>query len=226
MTIFKSKAKLLFLRLKYFSKSVTIGNNCLLSTRTSFEGNNCIGSNSQFIGDIGYGSYIGRNCSINATIGRFCSIADKVCTVAGSHPTSFVSTHPAFFSTKKQAGFSYVNHDKYNEIKYADDCNHIVTIGNDVWIGFGALLLQGIHIGDGAIIGAGAVVTKDVEPYSIVAGVPAKLIKKRFSNIEVDLLLKSEWWNKDIDWIRNNIDLFTDVEAFLKKAEDAGEDNG
>jgi virginiamycin A acetyltransferase len=82
-----------------------------------------------------------------------------------------------------------------------------VIIGNDVWIGYGATILSGVIIGDGAIIGAGAVISKSIEPYSIMVGNPAKLIKKRFSNKTIKFLNEIKWWNWDIDKIKRNIHL-------------------
>ena len=73
----------------------------------------------------------------------------------------------------------------------------ITHIGNDVWIGLNATILDGVTIGDGAIVAAGAVVTKDVPPYAVVAGVPAKIIKYRFTESQIDFLLKFRWWEKD-----------------------------
>ncbi len=219
----KSIIKLTYFRIKYSSMGVKIDSKCKVSKRSTFEGSNHIGKNSFFDGHIGFGSYVGSNCNLNAKIGRYCSIADNVSIVVGAHPTSYVSTHPAFYSTRKQSGFSFVKNGKFEEIKYADNQKHIVTIGNDVWIGFGALLLQGINIGDGAVIGAGAIVTKDVEPYSIVAGVPAKLIRKRFSDEEIAILLDTKWWDKDFQWINDNVDLFTDPLSFCQKISGKGE---
>ena len=82
-----------------------------------------------------------------------------------------------------------------------------VIIGNDVWIGFGALILSGVRIGDGAVIGAGAVVTTDVEPYSIVIGNPARLTKKRFDDETILKLLEIGWWDWPVDKIRQNISI-------------------
>lgn len=90
-------------------------------------------------------------------------------------------------------------------------------IGNDVWIGDDSLVLGGVVIGDGAIIAARSVVTKNVEPYSIVGGVPAKLIRFRFDKEIRSHLQKSEWWNRDENWLRDNYLLFHNVGEFLKE---------
>ena len=85
-------------------------------------------------------------------------------------------------------------------------------VGNDVWIGYNATIMAGVKIGDGAIIGANSTVTKDVEPYAIVGGNPAKLIRKRFSEDEIETLLKLKWWEKDIEWITANVKNLTSNE--------------
>lgn len=92
-------------------------------------------------------------------------------------------------------------------------------IGNDVWIGANAIILQGVTIGDGAIIAAGAVVTKDVPPYAIVGGVPAKVIKYRFSDEVILKLLQIKWWDKPEEWIIQKLEKFTDVSGFVKFVE-------
>ncbi len=140
-------------------------------------------------------------------------------TMAGNHPTKrFVSVHPAFYSTLKQCGFTYVSENKYSEYRWIDPENRItVMVGNDVWIGTGVRIMEGVKIGDGAIVAAGSVVTKDVEPYSIVGGVPAKHIRYRFSEEQIKKLMKLCWWNKGEIWIRENADLFEDIEKLLQK---------
>lgn len=200
--------KRLFIKLKY-KKKVRFGKNADIGFCASFEGCNRVGENTIFAGQMGYASYIGRNCSINADIGKYSCIAEKVSTVYGKHPSKdWVSIHPAFFSTKKQSGFSYVDKNLYEEMQ------NKIQIGNDVWIGARVTLLGGVKIGDGAIVAAGAVVTKNVEPYTIVGGVPAKLIRKRFSDEEKTFLLDFKWWDKSDEWIKENVKYFSDVKKF------------
>ena len=203
--------KNIFIGCKYKKTHLYIASNVELGVRSMFGGYNKIGQRTFFSGNIGYASYIGNDCHIVADIGKYCCIAPRVVTVVGTHPTrDWVSVHPAFFSTAKQCGMSFVNENKFSEIK------NKTIIGNDVWIGDSAILMDGITIGDGAIIGAGAVVTKDVAPYSIVVGVPAKEIKKRFSDEEIKKLLEIKWWDKPVEWIKENIDSFDDIKEFLK----------
>lgn len=208
----KDLIKKTYYALKYRSKNVVLCKKVRIGGfNTIFEGNNKIFTNTFFTGRLGFGSYIGENCNINAKIGKYCSVAGNVTTVGGKHPTKdFISTHPAFFSTRKQAGFTYISEDKFCEKEYAEG-NYSVIIGNDVWIGFGAMLMEGIKIGDGAVIAAGAVVTKDVKPYSIVGGVPAKEIRKRFSDEEIEFLKEFKWWDKPEDWIKENAEKFDDI---------------
>ena len=102
----------------------------------------------------------------------------------------------------------------YNYI--APDFRFLVEIGNDVWIGSNVTIIDGIRIGDGAIIGCGAVVTKDVKPYEIVAGVPARVIGKRFDDKTISELLNAKWWDCPIGWIRKNYRMFDDPENFVR----------
>ncbi len=156
-------------------------------------------------------TYVARNSQIYQTkIGKFSCIGPHVNTGMGAHPSStFVSSHPLFYSTIGQSsGLVIVEKNLFDEFPET-------TIGNDVWIGNNVSIKYGVHIGDGAIIGAGAVVTKNVEPYSIVGGVPAKIIKYRFNPAQIDFLLNFKWWNKDLEWIKANKHLFTDIERFM-----------
>lgn len=167
---------------------------------------------------LGFASYIGHDTVLEQTqVGRYTCIGPNVSIITGVHPVSeFVSLHPAFFSLKKQVGFTYVSEQKFCEEKYADkDAGVYVKIGNDVWIGNGAKLMSGVTIGDGAVVAAGAVVTKDVEPYAIVGGVPAKMIKMRFEAEEIEYLMNIQWWNKGEDWIKEHTEYFADIKKMM-----------
>jgi acetyltransferase-like isoleucine patch superfamily enzyme len=92
-------------------------------------------------------------------------------------------------------------------------------LGHDVWVGHGAIVKGGISIGHGSIIGAGAVVTHDVPPYAVVAGVPARLLRYRFEPQIIDTLLASRWWERDLEWLRSHAAEMRDVEAFVRALE-------
>lgn len=142
-------------------------------------------------------------------IGKFCSIAENVeIFLDGEHETQNISTYPfgyfKVFKTKK---------------KYIAKSKGKVTIGNDVWIGDRVTILSGVNIGDGAVIGACALVNKDVAPYTIVGGVPAKIIRKRFDDETIEKLLKIKWWNWSDQKIQKNVELLKSnkFEQFYKK---------
>lgn len=206
----KNIIKKIFLRCKYQRKNVKFGKNSEISVSTIFGGCNRIGRKSWFSGSMGFASYMGENCKISAKIGKYCSIGSRVTTARGGHPTSdWVSTHPAFFSPNKQCGMTYSDDEKYTEYKRQ------IEIGNDVWIGDSVLILDGVKIGDGAVLAAGAVVTADVPPYAIVGGVPAKVIRYRFNEDEIEHLIKLKWWDKSEQWIKENAHLFSNVKKFI-----------
>lgn len=132
-------------------------------------------------------------------IGKFCSIAcgAKFIFNGANHTLQSFSTYPFPIFPDEW--------DKSLKPCEAWDNKGDIVIGNDVWIGFDAVILSGVHVGDGAIIGTRAVVTKDVPPYAIVGGVPAKIIKKRFSQTVVEILQKVKWWDWDIEKIKENL---------------------
>lgn len=137
------------------------------------------------------------------TIGRYCSIGRRCTLNAAKHPTNWVSSHPLFFSESEN---SYAR-------PFPEEQAELI-IGNDVWIGDNAVIMGEITIGDGAIIGAGAVVTKNVAPYEIVGGVPAKHIRSRFAPEIVEKFLALKWWEYDEDFV---VALpHDDVEAAIK----------
>lgn len=167
------------------NESIIIGNNSLLS--------NCV---------IGRYTYLsGNNRMFYTNIGSFCSIAENVIIGHAEHPTHRISTSPLFY--KKNNPFQKSDFVCMEENEFQQ-----TVIGNDVWIGVNAYVKSGVVIGDGAIIGAGTIVTKDVEPYAIMAGVPAKFIRKRFDDETIQLLLKFKWWNMCEEDLKKNANLF------------------
>lgn len=133
----------------------------------------------------------------------------------------FISTSPVFFSTLKQAVETFVDKNLFDEQMEIEGYKCI--IGNDVWIGSKVLIKGGVRIGDGAIVAMGSIVTKDVPPYAIVGGVPAKVIRYRYSESEIQQLLKFKWWNRDVEWIKSNAHLFSVESKFFNLISKANE---
>ena len=202
-------------------KSVKIAYNIYFSKDTIFEGNNVINSNVNIINSsIGFGTYIGENCILpNLIIGSYCSLAQNIEVLPYTHPTTrYVSTHPSFFSILKQSGFTFVSKKSFEEELFFDRENGInAKIGNDVWIGANVKILGGLEIGDGSIIATGSIVTKNIPPYAIVGGVPAKVIRYRFNEEQIAYLLKLKWWEKDLTWLKNHSYLFCDIDELILK---------
>jgi acetyltransferase-like isoleucine patch superfamily enzyme len=145
---------------------------------------------------VGDYTYVGGNTHIKFTdIGKFCSIATDCRIGLGIHPTDLFSTHPCFYSKKGEWDIEPI-------IDYQKEEYKQIQIGNDVWIGTGVIIVDGVKIGNGAVIAAGAVVTKDVPSYAIVGGVPAQIIKYRFSADKIQLLENVKWWEYDINRIK------------------------
>lgn len=141
----------------------------------------------------------------NTTIGRYCSIARTAFAATANHPMERKSTHGYFHSPSLGYADALV---EYTEL----------TIGNDVWMGHNSVVMPSVAtIGDGAVVGAGAVVFKDVPPYAVVVGNPARVVRYRFAPATIAALLEEKWWQKDME------QLAPDIEAFSRPVEDGGE---
>lgn len=165
---------------------------------------------------LGAYSYISEGTRLwtPTTIGRYCSIAPN-CDIGGvEHPTGWVTTHPFAWGRLPLDHWPAMRQAR----KSRHECLAPVAIGHDVWIGAGAFIRNGLSLGTGAIIGARAVVTRDVPPYAIVAGNPGRIIRHRFSPEIIRRLLASQWWRLDV----TALDHFplTDVERFLARIEE------
>jgi len=157
---------------------------------------------------LGKYSYIGNYCTvIDANIGKFCSIADNVIIGGASHPLDWISTSPVFYHGKN------IMKKNFSENLYNPTRKTIIQ--NDVWIGNNSLIKSGVTIKNGAVIGMGSVVTKDVGAYEIWAGNPAKLIRKRFNDIDIDKLLNSNWWEWNDMEIAKNANFMNNKDDFM-----------
>lgn len=158
-------------------------------------------------------SYTGQFCFLqNTNIGKFVNIAASVRIGPTMHPIERPTLHH-FTYRREMYGF-----DDKEDIEFFEKRKSRITyIGNDTWIGHGAIIMPGVKIGDGAVVGSGAVVTKDVEPYTVVAGVPAKFIKRRFTEEQASKLQSIKWWDWSHEKIKENFnDFLIDIDAFIQ----------
>lgn len=206
----------IFYRIKYFGKcrvgaGAKVYKNSILGDSTQI-GSGCVFSNSS----IGFRSYMSSNCSFyNTKIGKYCSIGENVHLVNAVHPITYCSTSPYFHKKsfmKKDTGCTNIF-----EVTERTSDGVYLDIGHDVWIGNNVSLKGGIKVGTGAVIAMGAVVTKDVPPYAVVGGVPARVLKYRFSDDIIEQLCQTKWWDKDENWISKNVNLFDCPEKVIEK---------
>ena len=178
-----------------------------------------LNKNSQVGPDVVAGKYFGmnENCFIaRATVGAFCAIGARTAINPFNHPSNWLSIHEFQYHPKS---FDWV--EEYNDFKRLErtpDMFERVRVGNDVWTGHNVNVMAGVTIGDGAIIAAGSVVTKDVPPYAIVAGVPAEIKRLRFSEQTIERLLRVKWWDLELSQLSGLP--FRDVERCLDMIED------
>ncbi|WP_139891443.1 CatB-related O-acetyltransferase [Bacillus sp. D386] len=189
--IFKKNNKSVFIGpyVEIDPATTKVGKNCAINLYTSIS--------KTTIGDY---TYFSANCSImHANIGSFCSIGPDSKIGLGSHPTDFISTSPIFYSTSKVVNnINWVDRDYHVEFKK-------VNIRDNVWLGANVFIMNDIEIGEGAICAAGSVITKDVPPYSIVGGIPAKVLKYRFDANTIEQLLELRLYQRSEEWLKENL---------------------
>lgn len=187
-------------------ENVIVGNNAIIID-SELESNISINRNNYLLrSKVGMFTYTGIGSSIrSAEVGRFCSLAWNVSIGGGNHNFDRVTTSPLWRFNMLDG--LILNHTENKELakRYGEFGNCVV--GHDVWIATNAIIVRGVKIGNGAIIGAGSVVTKDVPPYAIVAGVPAKIIRFRFSDEVISDLEELAWWNWPLEAIREHREL-------------------
>ncbi|MBN2509695.1 MAG: hypothetical protein JXB03_05435 [Spirochaetales bacterium] len=161
------------------------------------------------IGDYSYCA--GYNSIYYTELGKFCSIATYVRINPGNHPMERVIQHHC---TYRRRQYGFCDSDDTDFFQWRRD--HHCAIGHDVWIGHGATVMAGVSIGTGAVIGAGAVVTKDIPPYAVAVGVPAKVLRYRFAEEQVQALLALAWWDWPREKMQESLEKLNDIGAFLK----------
>jgi acetyltransferase-like isoleucine patch superfamily enzyme len=210
----KKTVRFFYTKFKY-AKFVKFDSSVLIGKGSTFLGMNKLHSNSNFKGQLGLGSYIGPRTHFSGEIGNFSSIGPDVKVISGTHPYKhpFVSTSPAFYSLRKQNGSTLTKTQRFDETLMLDKEQGItVSIGHDCWLGDRVLVIGGVSIGNGAMILAGSIVTKNIPPFAIVGGVPAKIIKYRFDQSTIDFLETFKWWDNDVYWLKNNIELMNNMD--------------
>lgn len=191
-----------------------------ISHKCVFEGMNMVGKKAFFYGTLGYGSSVGDGSFISAEVGKFTSIGSRCIYTNTFHPYKepFVTTCPLFYSLfrgKTPHGTIFAQKQVMEEFKFYDKKREIVNkIGSDCWIGLDVNLIGGIEIGDGAVVLSRAVVTKDIPPYAIVGGIPAKIIGYRYDKRTIDFLIHVKWWNNTPEWFKQNWYLLNDIDTF------------
>ena len=189
-----------------FGHNVSLGKNCHFGANVRIYSE--VSLSAVTIGDYSYVG--GRTFAQHVSIGKFCSIGPDVRIGLGIHPVTHISTYPGFYSRNASGAVKFIDKTIVEE-------NAHINIGNDVWIGASAMIMDGVNIGHGAIVGAGAIVTRDVPAYAIVAGVPARHLRDRFDTEMVAFLLDFAWWDRGEDFLKENAYLFRSPQTFREE---------
>ncbi len=207
-------------RISLRKKNVRICQSVRFNQHSVFSGNNRIGERSIVLNSkIGKCSYVDADCFLcNVEIGAFTSIAHNVRVEPWTHPSrGYISTSPSFYSLQSANGRTYTTEKSFKDELTVD--GRFCKIGNDVWLCANVTIIGGVTIGDGAIVATGAVVNRDVPPYAVVGGIPAKVIRYRYSEEEIKKLLHFKWWKKSDKWLENNAKCFSDEKRFFNLIE-------
>lgn len=204
------------LKLKYFFSKIFKKLRLASIAGSKVDISSKVESGTSFIGSsMGRHSFCGYDCDIFYTdIGNFTSIASGVILGGARHPMEWIGMSPVFYKGRDSI--------KKKFVEYELPPTKRVKVGSDVWIGRNAIILSGVNVGDGAVVGAGAVVTKDVPPYAVVAGNPARIIKYRFDDDMINSLISIKWWNLDDDKISQFASLCKDPSRVVEYIENEG----